>query len=208
MKILLLGQITCGKGTLSENLAERYGFVGISIGQLLRDETQKDTEEAKIIADYQKKGALVPNDITLKVLKNYLSTVGDKNLIFDGYPRNLAQAEELDKITKLDAVFVLNVDDSIVMFRAMGRRNCKDCGSITHVEFLKGSNVCPKCGGELEIRADATKEATEKKMQSYIKDTLPLIDYYTGKVPLYHIDANQNPMHTLEQVEKVLDQLK
>ena len=71
MKILLLGQITCGKGTLSENLADKYGYQGVSIGQILRDETAKDTQEAKIILDYQQRGVLVPNDITLKVLKNY-----------------------------------------------------------------------------------------------------------------------------------------
>ena len=73
MKILLLGQITCGKGTLSENLADKYGYQGVSIGQILRDETAKDTQEAKIILDYQQRGVLVPNDITLKVLKNYLT---------------------------------------------------------------------------------------------------------------------------------------
>ena len=73
MKILLLGQITCGKGTLSENLNAKYGYIGVSIGQILRDETAKDTDEAKIILDYQQRGELVPNDITLKVLKNYLN---------------------------------------------------------------------------------------------------------------------------------------
>ena len=145
MKILLLGQITCGKGTLSENLNAKYGYIGVSIGQILRDETSKDTEEAKIILDYQQRGALVPNDITLKVLKNYLKTVGDKNLIFDGYPRNLDQAKALEEITDLDAVFVLEVKDEIVMYRAMGRRSCKECGSITHIDLLNGKNSCLKC---------------------------------------------------------------
>jgi len=208
MKILLLGQITCGKGTLSENLAAKYGYQGVSIGQILRDETAKDTEEAKIILDYQQRGVLVPNDITLKVLKNYLATVGDKNLIFDGYPRNLDQAKALEEITDLDAVFVLEVNDDIVMYRAMGRRCCKDCGAITHIGLLNGKTNCLKCGGELYIRNDATEEATKAKMKSYYDDTLPLIDFYKGKYPLYFIDANQNPQHTLKQVEEVLNKIK
>lgn len=208
MKILLLGQITCGKGTLSENLAEKYGFEGISIGQILRDETKKNTEEAQTILDYQQRGVLVPNDITLKVLKNYLKTVGDKDLIFDGYPRNLDQAKALKKITDLDAVFVLEVSDDVVMYRAMGRRACKDCGSITHIDLLKGKDSCLKCGGELYIRNDATEEATKAKMESYYKDTLPLIDFYKGKYPMYFIDANKNPQNTLAQVEEVLGSLK
>lgn len=208
MKILLLGQITCGKGTLSENLADKYGYQGVSIGQILRDETAKDTQEAKIILDYQQRGVLVPNDITLKVLKNYLKNVGDKNLIFDGYPRNLDQAKALEEITDLDAVFVLEVKDEIVMYRAMGRRCCKDCGAITHIDLLNGATNCLKCGGELYIRNDATEEATKAKMKSYYKDTLPLIDFYKGKYPLYFIDANQNPQHTMNQVEDVLNKIK
>lgn len=208
MKILLLGQITCGKGTLSENLNAKYGYIGVSIGQILRDETSKDTEEAKIILDYQQRGALVPNDITLKVLKNYLKNVGDKNLIFDGYPRNLDQAKALEEITDLDAVFVLEVKDEIVMYRAMGRRCCKDCGAITHIDLLDGKNCCLKCGGELIIRNDATEEATRAKMESYYKDTLPLIDFYKGKYPMFFIDANSNPQHTLSQVEKALNEIK
>lgn len=208
MKILLLGQITCGKGTLSENLAEKYGFEGISIGQILRDETNKNTEEAKIILDYQQRGVLVPNDITLKVLKNYLKTVGDKDLIFDGYPRNLDQAKALGEITDLDAVFVLEVSDDVVMYRAMGRRACKECGSITHIDLQNGSDKCLKCGGELYIRNDATEEATKAKMESYYKDTLPLIDFYKSKYPMYFIDANKNPQHTLAQVEEVLGSFK
>ena len=208
MKILLLGQITCGKGTLSENLNAKYGYQGVSIGQILRDETQKDTEEAKIILDYQQRGVLVPNDITLKVLKNYLKNVGEANLIFDGYPRNLDQAKALEEITDLDAVFVLEVDDDIVMYRAMGRRCCKDCGAITHIDLLNGKTNCLKCGGELIIRNDATEEATRAKMQSYYKDTLPLVDFYKGKYPVYYIDANKNPEHTMRQVEDVLQKIK
>lgn len=208
MKILLLGQITCGKGTLSENLAEKYGYQGISIGQLLRDETAKDTEEAKLISGYLEKGQLVPNDITLKVLKNYLKTVGDNNIIFDGYPRTLEQAKELEKIADLDAVFVLEVNDDIVMYRAMGRRCCKNCGAITHIGLLNGKTNCLKCGGELYIRSDATEEATKAKMESFYKDTKPLIDFYKGKYPLYFVDANKNPEYTLQQVEKVLNKIK
>lgn len=207
MKILLLGQITCGKGTLSEKLAEEYGFQGVSIGQILRDETGKDTEEAKTILEYQQLGKLVPNDITIKVLKNYLKTVGDKSLIFDGYPRNLEQAKELGNITDLDAVFVLDVDDSIVMHRAMGRRCCKDCGAITHIDMLNGKTNCLKCGGELYIRNDATEEATKAKMESFNVDTKPLIDYYTNKYPLYHIDANKSPEYTFEQVDRILKKM-
>ena len=120
----------------------------------------------------------------------------------------LEQAKELEKIADLDAVFVLEVNDDIVMYRAMGRRCCKNCGAITHIGLLNGKTNCLKCGGELYIRSDATEEATKAKMESFYKDTKPLIDFYKGKYPLYFVDANKNPEYTLQQVEKVLNKIK
>ena len=204
MKIILLGQINCGKGTLGENLHQKYGFEAISIGQLLRNEAAKNTAQAKVIDGYLKQGMLVPEEITIKVLKNYLNTCKSNNLIFDGYPRNLVQAKTLENLTKIDAVIVLEVDDAVVMHRALGRRMCKQCGSITHIDFVGNNGNCPKCAGELYIRSDATKEATENKMKSYHIDTVPLIDYFKNRTKVFYVNANNSAEQTFNQVEDVL----
>lgn len=207
MNIILLGQITSGKGTLAEALHEKYGFELVSIGALLREETKKNTGEAKIIDEYQRDGRLVPEEIVLKVLKKHIEQANGKNLLFDGYPRNLKQAQTLDKISSVDAVLVLDVDDSIVEERFMGRRGCSDCGHITHIRIVKESMLCPKCGGTLEIRNDMTKEAMINKMKSFETETKPIIGFYEAKGKTYHIDAGKNPETTLKQAEQILERV-
>jgi len=208
MNIILLGQITSGKGTLAEGLREEFGFELVSIGALLREETKKDTPEAKTIAEYQEKGNLVPEEIVIAVLKKHMANAASKNLLFDGYPRNLQQAKTLDSITDIDAVLVLDVENSIVRHRFMGRRGCKKCGHITHVDFIGDKQVCPVCGGELEIRNDMTEEAMINKMKSFETETKPLIDYYSNWGIIHHLDAGHSPEHTLEQAVEVLKGLK
>ena len=207
MNIILLGQITSGKGTLAQCLEEKYNFGLVSIGALLREEAKKDTPEAKVISDYQLQGKLVPEEITIKILKSHMDRNAGKNLIFDGYPRNLKQAETLDRIAKIDACLVLDVDDSIVRDRFMGRRGCVTCGHITHLKMLNGKTTCPKCGGNLEIRNDMTEEAMLGKMKSFETETKQLIAYYENKNLAYHINAGHNPEKTLEQAENVLKKI-
>jgi len=204
MKIVLLGQIASGKGTLSQALQEKYGFIPVSIGLLLRKECEKDSEEARLIKDCLEKGKLVSDDLALKVLKNYLQEIGDKNIIFDGYPRNKVQAESLSQIANIDKVLFLNITDDIVRERFLGRRECEKCGYVSNVNYPDYNGICPRCGGKLAKRNDLNEEAMQNKMSSFEKDTRPLIQYYKDKGLLGEIDASKGKDVALKDAEKFL----
>jgi adenylate kinase len=204
MKIVLLGQIASGKGTLSQALQEKYGFIPVSIGLLLRKECEKDTEESRLIQSCLEKGNLVSDDLALKVLKNYLNEIGDKNIIFDGYPRNKAQAESLDKIADIDHVLFLNITDEIVKERFLGRRECEKCGYVSNVNYSDYNGTCPRCSGKLAKRNDLNEEAMKNKMASFEKDTKPLISYYDEKGLLREIDASKGKDLALKDAEQIL----
>lgn len=204
MKIVLLGQIASGKGTLSQSLQEKFGFKPVSIGLLLREETKKNSKEAKLISECQKRGELVPDNLTLQVLKNHLDTTTDENLIFDGYPRNITQAESLSKIAKIDHVLFLNIDDEIVRERFLGRRECEKCGYVSNVNYPEYNGICPRCKGNLVKRNDLNEEAMINKMNSFEKDTRPLVDYYKKAGLLAEIDAGQGKDVALKKAEEIL----
>lgn len=207
MKLILLGQIASGKGTLSQALQDKYGFKAVSIGLLLREEARKNTEEARLIDECLKKGNLVSDDLALRVLKKYLESAGDGNIIFDGYPRNIAQAESLKSIARIDRVLFLNIEDRVVRERFLGRRECEDCGYVSNINYAEYNGFCPKCNGHLAKRNDLNEEAMANKMKSFEKDTKPLVDYYKKEGLLVEINAEQDQQSILKQAEEIL-QLK
>lgn len=204
MKLVLLGQIASGKGTLSQALQDKYGFKAVSIGLLLREEARKDTEEARLIDECLRKGNLVSDDLALRVLKKYLESTGNDNIIFDGYPRNITQAECLKKIAKIDYVLFLNLDDKLVRARFMGRRECEKCGYVSNVNYPEYTGICPQCKGKLVTRNDFSEEAMLNKMKSFEKDTKPLIDYYQKQGLLAELDASKDRTQIIKDTEKVL----
>lgn len=127
--------------------------------------------------------------------------------MLDGFPRNTAQADALAKITNIDMVINIDVDFSLLMDRICGRRICKACGEGTHLKWLNGKNVCPKCGGELTQRKDDNPETVESRLAVYESQTAPLIAYYTEKGVIFNVDGSGNPDDTFEVVIKKLDPL-
>ena len=204
MKIVLIGQIASGKGTLSQHLQDELNFEPISIGLLLRKECESDSPEAQMIRARLERGELVPDDVALAVLKKHLDTIGDKNIIFDGYPRNIAQARCLDTITTIDKVLFLNVDESVIRDRFLGRRECSKCGYISNINWPDYSPICPRCGGEMAKRNDNNEEAMNSKMMSFTRDTLPVLDYYKERGLVEEIDAGQDEQYTLNEAKKIL----
>jgi len=197
MNIILLGAPGSGKGTQAKKLVRKYNIPQISTGDLLRDAAAKGSKlglEAKALID---KGQLVPDDLVLSIIKTRLSQKDTKfGFILDGYPRNLAQAESLDKMLDelhwhLDGVIYIDVENDILTQRATGRRTCKDCGQMYNI-FSNPPDVegqCDRCDGPLIHRADDTAETIQKRLNIFANQTTPLIQFYRKKNILFQFDG-------------------
>lgn len=190
MNIILLGAPGAGKGTQATRISEKYGLPHISTGDIFRDNIKRGTEIGLLAKSYTDKGQLVPDEVTCKIVEGRLAEEDCKGgYLLDGFPRNLFQAQELDKFSKVDAVINIEIDLSLLMDRLCGRRVCKSCGESYHVNFLNGKTTCDKCGGELYQRKDDNEETVGNRLKVYTEQTAPLIDYYKGKGVLIDIDG-------------------
>lgn len=201
INILLLAPPAAGKGTQSELLEKKYNIAHISTGNLLRDASRKRDELGNNLREILKTGKLVSDDIVLEVLNKKFHEVSKKGFLLDGFPRNINQAIELDKILcesnlHLDYVFFLDVSSDILEKRITGRRMCSSCGKIYNINNYNNSTCI--CGGELYQRDDDTKEAFEIRYQTYLDLTLPLVDYYQKQGILYKVNASLE----IEEVNK------
>lgn len=187
MKICLLGAPGCGKGTQAKMLNERFGFTHISTGDLFREAIANNTPMGQEVKKYM--STLVPDEIVVKLLLERLENEDCKNgYVLDGFPRTINQAEIFDKMVKLDAVIYFDIDLNETLSRINNRRTCKECGEIYTVATAK-NNVCGKCGGELVIRAEDSK--AQERIDTYVKFTHPLVDYYKQKGLLKVVNSNK-----------------
>ena len=213
MNIILLAPPAAGKGTQAELLKSAYNLNHISTGDLLRSASLEDSDFGRNLNKIMGSGTLVSDDIVLEVLNKYLDTTTNMNLLLDGFPRNIYQAEKLDEILKerngqIDYVFLLNVPKDILLNRITGRRLCKSCGAIYNVNIdpLKPKNetICDKCSSELIVRKDDNEETFNIRYDEYLNQTSPLIGYYQEKGKLYEIDSSVNKENTFNQIEEIL----
>ena len=214
--LILIAAPGAGKGTLSNDLLAKYDYVHISTGDLLREQVAKGDELGKKIQEYQVAGKLVPSEIVYEALEKKLNDPACENgYILDGFPRNLDQAKEYDKILErlkrdLGIVIVLDIPKEDLIKRITGRFTCKDCGEIHNIysEELKPvkEGICNKCGGELTQRKDDNLESFEVRYQTYLESTAPLIDYYKEKGVLHVIDSSKGHTNTLKQAEKLFNE--
>ncbi len=207
MNIILLGAPGAGKGTQATKISERYGLPHISTGDIFRANIKNQTEIGLLAKSYIDKGALVPDEVTCAIVKDRLTWEdAQKGCLLDGFPRNVFQAEELDKFAKVDAVVNINIDFSLLMDRLCGRRVCKECGESYHVSTLNGATVCSRCGGELYQRKDDNPETVKSRLEVYSAQTAPLIDYYTKKGVILNFTGSEAPADVLfAEIAKVLD---
>ncbi len=190
MNIILLGAPGAGKGTQATRISEKFGLPHISTGDIFRDNIKRQTEIGMLAKSYTDKGQLVPDEVTCEIVKGRLQNADCKDgYLLDGFPRNLFQAEELDKFSKVDAVINIDIDLSLLMDRLCGRRVCKECGESYHVNFLNGKTVCEKCGGELYQRKDDNEETVGNRLSVYSEQTAPLIKFYSEKGVLCNVDG-------------------
>lgn len=200
MRIILLGPPGAGKGTQAAGIVEKYNIPHISTGDIFRKNIKEGTELGKKAKGYIDQGLLVPDELTVGLVTDRIAQSDcEKGFMLDGFPRNVAQAQHLDEYLKevgisLDKVVNIEVDKDILVGRAVGRRICKSCGSTYHVEFNppKVDGVCDVCGGELYQRADDNEETVSKRIQVYLDETKPLVNYYSEEGIIANINGQQS----------------
>lgn len=206
MNIILLGAPGAGKGTQAKMLEERYGLTHVSTGDIFRANIKGGTPIGKLAKSYMDAGKLVPDEVTCDIVKDRLSK-GDLEggYMLDGFPRNVFQAEELDKFAHIDLCINIDVDLSLLMDRICGRRVCS-CGESYHVSTLNGATTCKKCGGTLYQRNDDNPETVGARLDTYFKETQPLVDYYQRQGKLFTVKSGkQPPQEVFAVIVKELD---
>lgn len=216
MQVLLMGPPGAGKGTQAVKLVEKFSIPQIATGDMFRAAVKEGTELGKKAEACMKAGTLVPDEVTVGIVRERLAKDDCKNgFILDGFPRTVEQAKALEKILdelnlKLTKVLNIHVPAEDLIERAAGRRLCKNCGATYHVKFNppKSENVCDNCGGSLYQRADDNEETMKKRLSVYEDSTRPLIDYYE-KVGLYtEIDGRQPIEKVTEELVNVLSSVE
>ncbi len=212
MKLVLLGPPGAGKGTQAASIVEKYNMPHISTGDIFRKNLKEGTTLGQKAKGYMDKGELVPDSLVVEIVVDRLSEADTADgYLLDGFPRTVAQAEALNeyltgKQDQLTYVMNIEVDPSVLVERAVGRRICKNCGATYHITFnpAKAKGVCDKCGGELYQRNDDNEETVTNRIKVYTDETSPLIDYYGQKGLLVNIDGQKDISEVFADIAKVL----
>ena len=213
MYILLMGPPGAGKGTQSPNLVEKYGVPAISTGDMFRAAVRDNTPLGTKAKEYMDAGQLVPDDVTIGIVKDRLAQEDTKKgFILDGFPRTLDQAIALDVVLQelgINSVHVIDItmEPELLVSRNTGRRICKNCGATYHVANLpsKVEEVCDKCGGELYQRADDQEGTVRKRLEVYSTQTKPLIDYYKNRGLYKQNDGNQDVKKVFQDITNAFE---
>ncbi len=208
MRLILLGPPGAGKGTQAAAIVEKYNIPHISTGDIFRYNIKQGTELGKKAKGYLDQGLLVPDEVVVEIVEDRLKQEDcTGGFLLDGFPRTIVQAEALDKVLAnmdcaLDRVINIEVDKSILVERAVGRRICRECGATFHVKYnpsTKGEN-CDQCGGNLYQRDDDNEETVTKRIEVYLKETTPLIEYYSKQDKLVTIDGDRKINEVFEDI--------
>jgi len=203
-----------GKGTQAELIVKKYGIPHISTGDILREISKEDSEIGKYVYETLASGDLVKDEITYQLIENRLSQDDCKNgYIIDGFPRNIEQAYEYDKILEklnyqIGNVLLLNIDKKTLEKRITGRRVCEDCNKVYNINDKDNSpaieSICDDCGGKLYQRSDDNLESFENRYNNYLEKTAPIIEYYKEKKVLSEIDGNHSVEEIFNEIDKII----
>jgi adenylate kinase len=216
VNLVLMGLPGAGKGTQADKIVVKYNIPHISTGDMFRAAIKEGTELGLQAKSFMDKGELVPDEVTIGIVRERLSKNDCGNgFLLDGFPRTVAQAEALDTMLadlgkKIDYVINIDVDQSILMERLTGRRICKNCGATYHLVFNPPSQegVCDRCGGELYQRADDNAETVQNRLDVNIQQTKPLLNFYEDKGYLRNINGQQDIDVVFADIEELLGGLK
>ncbi len=212
--IIFIAPPAAGKGTQSALVSEKYHIPHISTGDLLRAASRENNERGKYIKEQMETGGLVSDDVTTGLLKERLQESDcDNGYILDGFPRNVEQAKAYEQILddlhkEMGYVIFLDIDKEIAKKRIVGRLSCSKCGAVYNSMDPnlkpKVDGICDRCFGILSQRADDTEEIFNKRFDTYLKETEPLIAYYEEKGVLTRIDSGLGKEKTFSQIERML----
>ena len=212
MKIIMLGAPGAGKGTQAKQIEQAYDIPHISTGDIFRANIKEGTELGKKAQEYMDKGLLVPDELVCDLVVDRIHKDDcEKGYILDGFPRTIPQANALDEALakdgeKIEFAIDIEVPDENIINRMSGRRSCKDCGAIFHVQYNppKKENCCDVCGGELVLRDDDKAETVKKRLDVYHEQTAPLIAHYKEAGSLHEIDGTQDIKVVFEEIKSIL----
>ena len=211
MNLIIMGAPGAGKGTQSEKISAKWNIPSVSTGDMLRAAVKEGTELGKAAKTCMDAGQLVPDEIVIGIIKDYLSSDKCKDgFILDGFPRSSPQAEALDAMgVKIDAVLSIEVPDEKIVERMSGRRVCR-CGASYHIAYKapKIADVCDNCGEALYIRDDDAAETVLKRLATYHNITEPLKDYYAAKGLLVCVAGREEVKDTTADVMNALSKFE
>jgi len=212
MRVVFLGAPGVGKGTQADRVTSKFNIVKISTGDLLREAVRNQTPLGREAKSYMDQGKLVPDSVVIGLVRNKLADPSSRNgFVLDGFPRTVAQAEELGKVLasthrQLDRVVNFQVSREDVIKRLSGRRSCPKCQATFHADFApsKKGAACDRCGETLVQRSDDRPEAIETRLKVYEEQTAPLIRYYRDQQLLSELDGSGPVEAVFEALSKVL----
>lgn len=212
--IMFIAPPAAGKGTQAEIITAKYNIPHISTGDILREIAKEDSEIGNYVAETMASGKLVKDEITYQLIEDRLSREDCKNgFIIDGFPRNLDQAIEYDKILEklgyeVGNVFLLNISTKTLEKRITGRRVCEDCNAIYNINDTAKApqveSVCDKCGGKLYQRKDDNLESFQTRFAMYQEKTEPIIEHYRKQNVLHEIDSNHEFDEVFRQIDEII----
>lgn len=206
MKLILLGAPGSGKGTLAKKISKDFQIPQISTGDLFRASVASGNELGQQLKSYMDKGELVPDELTIRILKDRISQQDcQKGFILDGFPRTVQQAEALKSIATIDSVILVDLPFEEIERRLVTRRVCSKCGEIYSTLDYAGDS-CSKCGGKLFQRDDDNLETVRNRLEVYEKNTSPLIDFYSDR--LFTVSSLGSPDETYQPVKTFLTDLE
>ena len=208
MNIILFGPPGAGKGTQADKIVKNFNLYKISTGDLLREEVKNNTDFGNKIKSIIDKGLLISDNIINDLIKNVLTNKNFYNrLLFDGYPRNLEQAKNLDLYIKkykqkISCVLSLNVDKESIIKRILGRQTCTNCGLIFNEYFYPASNKNHSCDLKfLSKRSDDNEKTILNRYETYLNKTLPILDFYKEQNLLHHING-------MVGIDRIFDEIR
>lgn len=212
LRIILLGPPGAGKGTQAQSISNKYSIPHVSTGDIFRKNITGGTELGILAKSYMDKGLLVPDNVTIDLIKSRLKEEDTKNgFLLDGFPRTINQAEVLEEIlaevdVAIDAALLIKVPREFIIQRMTGRRVCPSCGASYHLEFNPPTqpSICDDCGAKLIQRNDDKRETVEERLEIYDFQTSPLIDYYTKKGIMKAVDGTKAINQVFEDIIEIL----
>lgn len=214
MNIVLMGPPGAGKGTQADLIKANYPIPHISTGDMFREAVKNETELGLKAKSFMDEGKLVPDEVTIGIVKERLAQPDcAEGFMLDGFPRTTLQAEALDQVLsdmnrKIESVINIFVPREVLLQRILGRVTCNNCKTVYNLRFLKDQQTCTKCGGELGFRSDDRGEIAKTRLEVYLEQTLPLLQYYQERHVLNSIDGNREAEEVFADIKELLEKIK